>query len=119
MKGCIASGISIAGFFIRGCIVFILLLLILFVFVCYRAGKLRGLMMLTFGDCAFRHFPKNFSSSVKGHTDQRWNGRGGGSSTRWLRVSLVPSIIAFGIGPSRTGIFRRSRSTFHSRHGQS
>src|SRR5206468_10902596 len=32
MKGCIASGISIAGFFIRGCIVFILLSLFLISF---------------------------------------------------------------------------------------
>src|SRR5207244_1375298 len=32
---------------------------------CYRAGILRGLIMLTFGDCAFRHFPKIFRGSLR------------------------------------------------------
>jgi hypothetical protein len=38
ISGCIASGINIAGFFIRGCILFILLSLFLFCF-CLLSGR--------------------------------------------------------------------------------
>src|SRR5439155_19831704 len=65
IRGCIASGISIAGFFIRACMVFIFLLSLLLFRFCYRAGILRGLIMLTFGDCAFRHFPKIFRGGLR------------------------------------------------------
>jgi len=56
------------------------------------------------------------SISRVGCDSGRWNGRRGDSPTRWqIDRGLPPDIRAFGrssaIGPSRTGIFRKSRPT--------